>query len=358
MPRSYRVTIACVILLIIFTSLGCEAVLSPGPYSPASSTATPTYAPATPTFTPTRDLTASPSPSPTATPVISPTVNTTPTRCRGFMWAYGTVSPKLVSQVQDAMLTAGVEGSVRIGTFGETDTCGNNYGAQKVNYAFIVQVGEFDTRKDLARKRAIVQEIARRFLDKAPAHELGNVGVTFKSGELGCMWRLPEEEVWELVSVSGPNGAGCRLPTNNQKQTRPFATVLALLSIDLGCESFTLTADMLSVSLDCERSEGANRYMVGVTFDRDRASEGTCFHGWPAREQNLSGAEPVTVVVDGKTVYEQVRSFEWTTNNFMTFIYERIQGGQEATFPADTREKVYLRTLKQGLIAGDGRRCP
>jgi hypothetical protein len=285
-------------------------------------------------------------------------VNTTPTRCTGFKWAYGTVSPELVSQVQAAMHTAGVEGSVRIGTFGETDTCGNYYGAHKVDYAFIVQVGESDTREDLARKRAIVQEIARRFLDKAPAHELGNFGVTFKSGELGCMWRFPEEELWELVSVSGANGAGCRLPTNNPRQTRPLATVLALLSIDLGCESFTMTADMLSVRLDCERSEGANRYMVGVAFDTDRASEGTCFHGWPAREQNLSGAEPVTVVVDGKTVYEQVRIFEWTTNSFMTFIYERMQGEQEATFPADTREKVYLRTLKEGLITGEGTECP
>jgi hypothetical protein len=253
------------------------------------------------------------------------------------------------------MRSAGVEGSVRAGTFGETDSCGNYYGAHEVDYGFTVQVGEFDTREDIARKVAIVQEIARRFLDKAPAHQLGNFGVTFKSGELQCTWRF-EDEAWEFFSVTTANGAGCRLPTNDQ--TRPLAAALTVLSVDLACETFTMTADMLSINLECERPEGPNRYKVHVTFALDGGgSEGACFHGWPAHEKNLNGTEPLPVMEDGKTFYEQEHSFEWTTNSLMTFIYERIQGEQHATFPSDTREKVYIRALKEGLIPGTGMYC-
>jgi hypothetical protein len=345
MSGSFKIAICCGILMLL-ASLGCEAVPS----------AVPSETPyVVDTSTAIQDFTPTPFPDPTATPVISLTVNTTPTRCTGFVWAHGTVAPALISQVQNAMRTAGVEGSVHIGTFGETDSCGNYYGAQDVDYGFTVQVGEFDTRSDIASKLATVQEIARRFVDQSPADSLGNVGVTFMSGELGCTWRF-EDEPWEFFSVTGANGGSCLLPTNDL--TRPLAAALATLSVDLACESFTMTADMVSVSLDCQRPEGANHYGIGVTFNLDSGgSEGTCFHGWPARESDLSSAEPVTLIEHGKTLYEQKRSFAWTTNNLMTIVYERIQGERQATFPADTREKVYLRALREGVIRGAGTGC-
>ena len=334
---------SCGILLILFASLGCEpipsAIPSPTPY--LVDTPTPT-----PKFTPTPFL------------AVTPTVNTTPTRCRGFVWAHGTVSPEFISQVQDAMRTAGVEGSVGASTLGETDTCGNHYGAEGVDYHFTVQVGELDTREDIVRKLAIVREISWRFVDQSPAHSVGRLGVTFMSGELGCTWRF-EDELWEFFSVIGANGAGCRLPANDR--TRPLAAALTALSTDLACESFTMTADMLSVSLfECERSEGANRYTVNVTFAYDRQETGgsTCFHGWPAHERYLSGTEPVKLTEGTTTFYEQGRSFEWTTrNDLTTFISERIRGGAEATFPLDTGEKVYLRALQEGAIPGAGPGC-
>ena len=203
MPRSYSVIIACVILLIIFTSLGCEPAPSPVPNPTPVVLASPIYAPATPTATltasqtPTRDLTASPSPSATAT--TSPSA--TPTRCRGFMWAHGTVSPEFISQVQDAMRGAGIEGSVEAGTFGETNPCGT-YGARDLSYGFTVQVENLQDGYVLNSTARGILGIAQASVKISPANSLDRVQLIFQVGGQRCAWSY-QNGLWHLYTGDG-----------------------------------------------------------------------------------------------------------------------------------------------------------
>jgi hypothetical protein len=358
MHRSFRVTNSCIVLMI-FALLGCEAVPSPIPLStpfvvatPTDTPAPPTYAPATPTFTPSPNLSASPSPSPTATAVISPTVNTTPTRCGGFMWAYGTVSPEFVSQMQEAMQSAGVEGSVRAGTFGETDTCGMDYGAIEIDIGFTIQVGAADTPQDVASKVLKVQEIAMGFRKEASL-SMGNFGVTFKSRDLQCIWRY-EQNASEFFPVNNLDRLSCGQASRGQGQS--LDGLLTALSTDLRCETFHMEAGMSSVRLECERSQGTGRYRVEVTFALgNETSANTCFHGWPALQKNPTGAQPVTPAAEDDSFREQ--SFGWTADGLTTIIAERIQGGEDIPFPSDTYEKVYVRAVNAGLMRGAGTSC-
>lgn len=310
---------------MMFLFLGCQAISSPASLPP--------------TFTP----------SPAAS------LDESPTPCLGaYTWAYGSVPPEFVPRVQEAMTASGLEGSVQASTFGENNGCGE-YLVKDVDYHFTLNVQNLEANEDLATKATSVLEIARRFVDESSAPNLGHLQLTFLSGDQQCDWAY-ESGAWTFQSGNVANGAACQVPTSAESER--MAEVLADLAVDLACETSTVKADTLHAELECERPEGQDRYIVTVNFSAGNLDYAeACFHGWRAREYNLTGDEPMTVTEGGSTYYERDRSFQWSASGTLFSLLERIKGGPDVTLPADTREKIYLRALQAGLISGEGSDC-
>jgi len=117
------------------------------------------------------------------------------------MWAHGTVSPEFISQVQDAMRGAGIEGSVVAGTFGETNPCGT-YGAQDLSYGFTVKVENLQDSDVLNSTARGILRIALEFVEKSPAGYVDRVQLIFQAGGQQCAWSYQDGQ-WHLYSGAG-----------------------------------------------------------------------------------------------------------------------------------------------------------
>lgn len=251
------------------------------------------------------------------------------------------------------MAAAGLEGDAQAGTFGENDGCGG-YHAMSVDYVFTVQVENLEAGDDLARKAARILDIARRFVAESPAPNLGKLQLTFQAeGGRQCGWYYASG-AWNAAGLEGEGT--CAAPVT--VESRRLADALSDLSADLGCETSAVTTNARQSVLECERPEGRNRYLVSVTFGlNEQGYDGTCFHGYRAFESSTTGDEPMTVTENGTTYFERGRSFQWTANELLIGIWERVRGGLEVEFPADIREIVYRRARLAGLISGEGSDC-
>ena len=321
-----------VILVIPLILLACDAVSSPVPLAP--------------TFIS----------SPTTTPTASAALNGSPTSCIGFyMWADGSLPPEFITQVQDAMRTAGFEGSVQASTFGENDGCGE-YHAKDVDYVFTVRVQSLDASEELASKASAILDIATRSVAASPAPGLGRVQLIFQAEDSrGCQW-FYEDDAWNSGVPGAVNFSVCPAPVSAESER--LSDVLADISADLACETSTLTANALQAVLECERPEGDHRYILTVTFRLNgQGYEGSCFHGYKANEFSMTGDEPMTVIEGETSYFERDRTIQWTANGVLYGLVERIKGGPDVTLPLDTREKVYLRAVQAGLIPGEGNDC-
>jgi hypothetical protein len=292
-----------------------------------------------------------------ATPTTAPaaTVTPTPTPCAGgYTWAYGSVSPEFIDQVQEALVAAGLNGSVKASTFGENDGCGG-YGAMEVDYEFTIQMKRLDVGSDLANTAASVLDIAKRFVDASPAPNLGNLSLVFQANDKRCTWVF-RDGAWNGIDPHDPNEVACPVPTSDESQK--LVDMLNVLSGDLACVISDVKANDLEAVLTCERPEGNNRYSVTVKLRLN--GEGynlTCFHGYPATETNVTGDAPMTVSENGNQYYERDRLFQWTAQGILYEITERVKGGLDVTLPPDAREKVFARALQAGLISGEGNIC-
>ena len=321
-----------VILMITLILLGCAAVSSPASRAP--------------TFIP----------SPTTTLAASAALNGSPTPCIGFyMWAYGSVPPEFITQVQDAMRIAGLEGSVQASTFGENDGCGE-YHAKDVEYVFTVRVQGLGLSDDLTSKASAILDIARRLVEVSPAPNLGKVQLIFQAEDgRECQW-FYQDDAWNSGAPGAGNFTVCPAPLT--AETERLSRVLADLSVDLGCETSAGTANALQAVLECERPEGDHRYILTVTFHLNgQGVEGLCFHGYKANEFSMTGDEPMTVIEGANSYFERDRSFTWTANGVLYGLVERIQGGPDVSLPTDTPETVYLRAVQARLIPGEGNDC-
>ena len=288
------------------------------------------------------------------TPTPSPA--SPPTPCNGpYTWAYGTVPPEFIGQLQEAMRAAGLAGSAQASTFGENDGCGG-YHAMAVDYVFTVQVESLGSGTELASVGERVLEIATRFVNASPAPNLGHLRLVFRSGDQECQWGYGAG-AWNSVPALTTSGVACPAPTTAASQR--LADALNALSVDLACETSTVTTDTQQAALECERPEGENRYIVTVTFRLNgQGYEGACFHGYEAFESSPTGDTPMTVTDSNGTYYERDRSFQWSAGSVLYELFERIKGGQDVTLPPDTRERVFTRALAAGLIEGEGNDCP
>jgi hypothetical protein len=272
-----------------------------------------------------------------------------------FTWAYGSLPPEFITQVQDAMKTAGLEGSVRASTFGENDGCGQ-YHARDVDYVFTVRVQSLEAGEELASKASAILDIARRFVEASPAPGLGRVQLVFQAEDSRqCRWSY-EDNAWNSGAAGVNNFSVCPAPLS--AETERLSAVLADLSVDLTCETSTVIANALQAVLECERAQGNQRYILTVTFRLNgQGVESSCFHGYKANEFSMTGDEPMTVIEGENSYFERDRSFQWTANGVLYELFERIKGGPDVTLPLDTPERVYLRAVQAGLIPGEGNDC-
>ena len=325
MRNSLAVLCRISVLLIFMTiALGCEMV-------PPPVTVPPTLIPS---------------------PNLPPTFTTTP--CFGYNWAYGTVPPEFIDQLQEAMTASGLEGSAQASTFGENDGCGT-YHAMSVDYVFTVQVQSLESGTELANTAASVLEIALRFVKESPAPNLGHLQLNFQSGEQGCRWGY-DSGAWNSGPPLGANGFTCPAPIS--EESGRLKEALTALSVDLACETSSVTANTLQAALECERPEEDDRYIVTVTFTLNgRVYEDACFHGYKAHEFSSTGDTPMTVTDSSGTYYERDRIFQWSAEGVLYELFERIKGGQDVTLPLEPREQVFARALQAGLIRGEGNDC-
>ena len=293
--------------------------------------------------------------SPTLPPTSIPTAEPSPTPCMGgYTWAYGSVPPEFITQVQEAMTASGQEGTVEASTFGENNGCGE-YLAQAVDYTFRVHVESLEESADLATRASIILDIAQRFVPASPAPNLGRLQLMFQAKGQQCGW-FYEAGAWNAGAPTAENLVSCPVPVSDESQR--LASALTGLSIDLTCETSRVTATTRQAVLECERPEGVDRYIVIVTLRLNGTGyEETCFHGYKAFESFPTGDTPMTVTENGNTYYERDRTFQWTAHGVLYELFERIKGGSDVTLPGDTHEKVYLRALQEGLIPGEGGEC-
>jgi hypothetical protein len=259
-------------------------------------------------------------PVPTATPTPASIPDGIPTSCMGgWTWAYGSVPPEFITQVQDAMTASGLDGSVQASTFGENDGCGA-YHAMSVDDVFTVRVES--------------QE----------------------EGGQQCQWSY-NEGAWNSGGTGEGNFTVCPAPVSDESQR--LTEVLNALSVDLACETANVTTNSLQSVLECERPEGNNRYIVTVTLRlNEQGYEGECFHGYKAFESSMTGDEPMTVTEGTNTYFERDRSFQWTANGVLYELFERVKGGgPDVNYPPDIRDKIYQRALQDGLIPDEGNEC-
>jgi hypothetical protein len=285
-----------------------------------------------------------------------PTATQNLASCQGpYTWAYGAVSDEFINRVQQVMQAGGLDGSVQAGTFGENNgNCG--YGAMAVDYVFTVRVQDLETAAGLAEIGVQVQQIALRFVDESPAPNLGNLSLVFRSGDRQCNWTWGEG-AWNADEPSDPGEVLCPVPVSPESQR--LADALNALSEDLTCETSTIETNNRQSVLECERPEGQNHYLVTVTMQLNgQGYDETCFHGYQAFGSSVTGDTPMTVTDSSGSYFERDRSFEWTADGIFYELFERIKGGQDVTYPGDTREKVYQRAVQAGLIPGEGNDCP
>jgi len=146
---------------------------------------------------------------PVATPSLSPT--TAHKSCNGpYVWDYGTVPPEFITRVESAMKSAGIEGTVQAGTYGEDNgDCG--YAAMSVDYTFTVQTASLDKSAELAHIGASILEIARHCADPCPAPNLGNLHLIFQAQGQECHWGYGEGQ-WHALPGNAPNDITCPVP--------------------------------------------------------------------------------------------------------------------------------------------------
>ncbi len=301
-------------------------------------------------------VTMPPTPISSSTAIATAASGENPTSCMGgYTWAYGTVPPEFITQVQDAMTASGLDGSVQASTFGENDGCGE-YHAADVDYVFTVHVQSLEASEDLSNKASIVLDIAKRFVSSSPAPNLGKLLLTFQAEDgQQCQWSY-SEGAWNSGGSGEGNFTICPAPVSEESQR--LTEVLNALSVDLACETSNVTTNSLQAVLECERPEENNRYIVTVTLRlNEQGDEGSCFHGYNAFEFSSTGDEPMTVTDGANSYFERDRTFQWTANGILYDLFERIKGGPDVTFPLDIHEKVYQRALQDGLIPGEGRDC-
>jgi len=280
----------------------------------------------------------------------------TPTACQiTWTWGYGTVPPEFITQVQAAMAAAALEGSVKASTFGENDGCGG-YHPKDVDYIFTVQVENLDAGEDLAGKGADILEIALRFVDESPAPNLGKLELIFQEANTRkCVWTY-RDGAWNAIVPGYDEFILCPAPVSDAAGR--LADALVDLSLDLACETSTITTNVWQSVLVCERPEEDDRFIVTTTFRLNAEGyAGTCFHGYNAFENSITGDDPM-IVTDGDTTYfERDRTFQWTANYILFDLFEQIKGGPEVAFPEGIHELVYQRALQAGLIPGEGNDC-
>src|SRR6266508_5978065 len=106
-------------------------------------------------------VTMPPTPISSSTAIATAASGENPTSCMGgYTWAYGSVPPEFITQVQEAMTSSGLDGSVQASTFGENDGCGA-YHAMSVDYVFTVRVEGLEASEDLAKQASSVLDIAK-----------------------------------------------------------------------------------------------------------------------------------------------------------------------------------------------------
>jgi len=274
--------------------------------------------------------------------------------CTGYNWAYGTVTPEFIQQMEEALTASGLEGSVQASTFGENDGCGN-FLAMSVDYIFTVRVESLEADTNLASIGERVFEIASRFVEASPAPNLGHLSLIFQRAGQTCAW-VYDSGAWNSTAPRSADEVACPAPTS--EESRRLADALTLLSVDLACETSSVTANTVKGVLECERPEGTDRYLLTVTFTiNGKGYDWECFHGYKAYESSSTGDTPMTVTDGSGTYYERDRGFQWTANGILFELFERIKGGPDVTLPPDTREEIYARALQAGLIAGEGSDC-
>jgi hypothetical protein len=273
-----------------------------------------------------------------------------------YTWAYGTVSPEFITQVQSAMQMQGLTGSVHTSTFGEQNgNCG--YGAMAVDYSFTVSVTDLLQGSDLAQKAAQVLEIARDFVEVSPAPNLGNLSLVFQGNDQSCSWTY-REGAWNANMPASETNVLCPVPPSAESQKLEDA--LGLVSTALDCETSSITTNDIQSVLVCERPEGQNRYKLTATLrlNSTLGYTNTCFHGYQAYESSYTGDTPMTVTDSSGTYFERDRTFEWNVSNLSINLFEQIMGGEDVVYPEGIHEQVYQVLLQEGLIPGDGSQCP
>ena len=253
------------------------------------------------------------------------------------------------------MRASGLEGSVQASTFGENDGCGV-YHARDTDYGFTVRVPSLEATEDLASKASAILDIASRFVEAGPAHNIGRLQLTFQAEAGGqCTWSY-SEGAWNAAGLGGGNSTVCPVPLSDE--SRRLAEALNAVSIDLACQRPAVQTNTLQAALECERPEGENRYIVSVKLRLDaQGYDGLCFHGYTAHEYIVTGDQPMTVTEGTNSYFERQRIFQWTAHGVLYDLFERIKGGPDVILPPDTAEKVYLSALQAGLIPGEGSDC-
>lgn len=292
-------------------------------------------------------------PSPMIT--LSPTPTAAPKSCDIYTWAYGTVPPEFINQVQDAMTAAGIEGTVKASTYGENNgECG--YIPMAVDYIFTAQVASLEVSADLASTASNILDIAKRFVGPGSAPSLGHLRLIFQAKDQQCEW-FYRDDAWNSARSFTSNAVTCPVPTSPESQR--LADMLTVLSSDLACETSTVTGNPLQAVLECERSEGQTHYLATITLRLNGQSYAqACFHGYKSSDTKMPDGGPGTVIGNGITYFARDGFFNWTANGILFALHERVEGGQNIVLPSDTREKVFARAVQAGLIPGEGNSCP
>ena len=273
-----------------------------------------------------------------------------------YTWAYGTVSPEFITQVQQAMQAQGLTGSLNAGTYGEQNgNCG--YGAMSVDYSFSIEMSDLEQGSDLAENASKILVIARQFVIASPAPNLGNLSLVFQADNKRCSW-VYRDGAWNANQPSDADEVLCPVPASAESQALEDA--LGLLSIDLSCGTSSITTNDIQSVLVCERPEGQNRYKLTATLrlNNPLGYANTCFHGYDAFESSSTGDTPMTVSDSSGTYYERDRTFGWNIDSLSIDLFEQIMGDQNVAYPAGVNEQVFRTLIQAGLIPGEGTQCP
>jgi hypothetical protein len=124
------------------------------------------------------------------------------------------VTPAFAQQVQQALDSTSLKGTVETSTYGETSGCGG-YLPMSVDYTFVVEMAQLDNSQNLASAAAEVLSIAKGHLGPVSAPNLGRLAIVFQAAGQSCSWSY-YSTAWTANPSNGTTGViDCAVPPSS-----------------------------------------------------------------------------------------------------------------------------------------------